>query len=144
MARALKTPARDGPRAQRLKLIEEYAALDREVQDFKPRLLRHEKLRGLILEWYPNVDGEDEITVPGSTCDILISGRDQMRTVTLEGKKKLFQLWGSKGFIARAHVLLKSLPDPEDATGLYTVQSMTGPRHLHVIARVVKAAIHAV
>lgn len=132
-------PTRTAQWNQRQKLIEEYAALNREVADFKPKLFRHEKLRQLILDWYPAASGEEEITVSGATCDILISGRDEMRTVTLAGKKKLFALWGPKNFIARAHVLLKSLPDPKDEKGLYTVQSMTGPRHLHVIARV-KAA----
>jgi hypothetical protein len=125
---------------QRHKLIEEFAALDREISDLKPKLLRHEKLRQLILEWYPEVDGEEEIGVSGVSCDILISSRDRLRTVSLEGKKRLFKLWGTQGFIARAHVLLKSLPDPKDEAGLYTVQAPTGPRHLHVIARVRAAA----
>jgi hypothetical protein len=128
---------------QRQKLIEEFAALDREIGDLKPKLLRHEKLRQLILEWYPDVEGEEEITVSGVSCDILISSRDRLRTVSLEGKKKLYKLWGAQHFIARAHVLLKSLPDPKDESGLYTVQAPTGPRHLHVVARVRAAAASA-
>src|SRR5947209_3145233 len=39
----------DAQWAQRLKLIEEFAALDREVANFKPRIFRHAKLRELIL-----------------------------------------------------------------------------------------------
>lgn len=127
---------------QRQKLVEEFATLDREIEQYKPKIFRHEKLRGLILDWYRAAPGEDEITVPGITCDVLISGRDEMRTVTLKGRQKLFALWGQKGYIAKSKVLLKSLPDPKDEEGLYTEQSMTGPRHLHVIARP-KAALNA-
>lgn len=129
-----------GEWSQRQRLVDEFAALDRAVNDFKPKLFRHEKLRKLILDWYPGVAAEEEFTVPGITNDILVSARDQIRSVTLAGKRKLFKLWGPTAFIAKSNVLLKSLPDPEDEKGLYTVQSLTGPRHLHVIARVAKAA----
>jgi hypothetical protein len=125
---------------QRQKLIEEFAALDHEVSNFKPKLFRHQKLRELILDWHGGADPEEEITVTGANCDILISARDQIRAVTNEGKQKLYRLWGSREFIARAAVLLKSLPDPKDEAGLYTVQALTGPRHLRVIAKARAAA----
>lgn len=128
------TPA--GQASQRQKLIEEYITLHREVEDFKPRLYRFEKLRQLILDWYPSVSPEEEITLSGEICDILISSRDKVRSVTPEGKKKLFKLWGPHGFVAKAVVLLKSLPDPTDREGMYTQQAYTGPRHLHVVTRV--------
>lgn len=124
-----------GQSNQRQRLVDEFAALDRQVNEFKPKIFRHEKLRKLILDWYPGVAAEEEFTVPGISCDVLISARDQIRSVTTEGKRKLFKLWGERGFIAKSTVFLASLPDPKDEKGLYTVQSMTGPRHLHVIAR---------
>jgi hypothetical protein len=125
---------------QRLKLIEEYAQLDQEVSNFKPKLFRHGKLRELILEWYPGASPEEEITVPGTNCDIVISARDTIRSVPVEGRQKLFRLWGSREFIARSAVFLKFLPDPKDEAGLYTVQALTGPRHLRVIAKARAAA----
>jgi hypothetical protein len=121
--------------SQRLKLIEEYAALDQEVSNFKPRLFRHQKLRELIIGWYPGAAAEEEITVPGANCDIVISSRDKVRSVTAEGKEKLYRLWGSRDYIAKSIVLLKSLPDPEDRDGLYTRAGLTGPRHLRVDAK---------
>jgi len=121
---------------QRQALVEEYARLDQEVESFKPRLQRHEKLRQLILDWHGNLAPEAEATVPGETCDIIITSRDRVRTVTLDGKQKLFKLWGTRGFIAKSLVLLKSLPDPKDEMSLYSQQALTGPRHLHVVARV--------
>jgi hypothetical protein len=120
---------------QRLKLIEEYSRLDQEVNNFKPVLFRHQKLRELILDWYPGASPEEEVTVPGANCDIMISARDKIRAVTQEGKQKLYRLWGAKGFVAKSVVLLKSLPDPKDAEGLYTVAGLTGPRHLRVILK---------
>ena len=120
---------------QRAKLIEEFAALDQEISNFKPKLFRHSKLRELILDWYPSASPEEEITVPGLNYDILITARDKIRAVTLEGKQKLYRLWGSREFVARAVMLLKSLPDAKDEAGLYTVQALTGPRHLRVIAK---------
>jgi hypothetical protein len=60
--------------------------------------------------------------------------------VTEDGKKSLYRLWGSREFVARAIVLLKSLPDPKDEAGLYTVQALTGPRHLRVSAKARAAA----
>lgn len=140
MARKAKAKSDDAQWHQRQKLIEEYAALDREIADFKPRLFRHGKLRELILDWYPAAAPEEEITVPGTNCDILISARDKVRAVTEEGKKQLYRLWGAKDFIAKSVVLLKSLPDPRDEKGLYTVQALTGPRHLRVIAKAQRAA----
>ena len=125
---------------QRLKLVEEYAALDQQIDNFKPFIFRHQKLRQLILDWYPGASADEEITVPGASCDIIISARDRIRSVTEEGKKKLFRLWGPKDFIAKSVMLLKSLPDPKDADGLYTAQASTGPRHLHVVAKPSAAA----
>jgi hypothetical protein len=121
-------------------LIQEFAELDREIENYLPRIQRHSKLRSLILEWHKDLLPEAELLVPGLSCDILISARDKMRSVTPEGKRALFQLWGQKGFLARSTVLLKSLPDPKDESGLYTVQALTGPRHLHVMARPAAAA----
>lgn len=120
---------------QRAKLVEEFAALEQTVSNFKPTLFRHAKLRELILDWFPHSAPEDEILVSGVNCDIVITSRDKVRAVTPEGKQKLYRLWGSREFIARANVLLKSLPDPKDEKGEYTVQALTGPRHLRVIAK---------
>ena len=120
---------------QRAKLIEEYASLDQLVSNFKPTIFRHEKLRQLILDWYPGAAPEEEIVAPGINFDILISARDKIRSVSPEGKQKLYRLWGAKEFVARASVLLKALPDPKDEAGLYTVQAMTGPRHLRVVSK---------
>ena len=126
--------------SQRRKLVEEFARLDGEVQEFKPQILRHEKLRRLILDWYPGALPEEEIIVPGITCDVLISSPDNVRSVTLDGKKRLFRLWGTKEYIAKAVIQLQFLEDPTDEDGLYTVQSPIGPRHLHVTKRGESAA----
>jgi hypothetical protein len=120
---------------QRVKLLEEFAALDQEVANFKPRLLRHEKLRSLILDWNPDLPPNEEETLTSKTCDIIITSRDRIRSVSLKGKQALFKLWGTQDFVATAVVHVKSLPDPEDKDGLYTVQAPTGPRHLKVIRR---------
>ena len=125
---------------QRAKLVEEYAALDQEISNLKPKIFRHQKLRELILDWYPGAPADEEITVPGLNCDILISARDKIRAVTDQGKMKLYRLWGSRAFIAKSLVLLKALPDPKDEAGLYTMQALTGPRHLRVVAKVRAAA----
>ena len=118
---------------QRLKVIEEFAVLDRQVRNFKPLQLRHEKLRNLILDWHQSLPPDEEAKLRGKTCDIIISSRDRVRSVTLAGRKLLFKLWGARGFIAKSIVLLKSLPDPKDELSLYTVQALTGPRHLQVV-----------
>lgn len=128
-------PAVDPRWNQRLKVLEEFAVLDREVRNFKPRLLRHEKLRNLILDWNSTLQPDEESTLKGKTCDIIISSRDRLRSVTPAGRKALYKLWGARDFIANCIVQLKSLPDPKDELGLYTVQAPTGPRHLSVIDR---------
>src|SRR5262245_59390075 len=108
-----------GQWSQRQKLVEEYIALDREVEAFKPTRLRHEKLREIILNWYPGVAGDQEIAITGGSSNILISARDRMRVVTDEGKRKLFKLWGQRDFIAKCVMHLKYLPDPEDEEALF-------------------------
>jgi hypothetical protein len=133
--RAKPKPAVDAQWNQRAKLIEEFAVLDRQVRNFRPLALRHEKLRNLFLDWHSALPPEEEAILKGKSCDIIVSSRDQVRSVTLAGKKKLFKLWGTQGFVARANVLLKSLPDPKDELSLYTVKALTGPRHLTVIDR---------
>jgi hypothetical protein len=140
MARKPKSRPAAAQWNQRAKLIEEFAALDQEISNFKPRIFRHQKLRELILGWYPGAEPEEEITVPGINCDIVISAKDRVRFVTGEGKQKLFRLWGPREFVARATVLLKSLPDPEDRAGQYTKAGLTGPRHLRVITKAAAAA----
>jgi hypothetical protein len=121
---------------QRKKLVEEFALLDAQVRLFKPQLLRYEKLRNWILDWYPDLAPEAETTVSGVTNDILISARDRIRYVTDEGKKRLFKLWGPREFIEKAHMHIKSLPDPRDEKSEYSVQALIGPRHLHVVPRI--------
>jgi hypothetical protein len=143
VARPKKTTV-DAQWNQRLKLVEEYAVLDAQIQSVKPYILRHDKLRKLILDWYPDVPAEEEIRVPGRTSDIVISSRDKIRSVTAKGKRALLKLWGAERFLARSVVLLKSLPNPEDDEGLYTVSALTGPRHLYVMAKVKSAAESAV
>lgn len=123
--------------SQRKKLVEEYAAIEAQVSAFKPVLSRYEKLRSYILDWYPDLAPEEEQLVPGESVDILISSRDAIRSVTLEGKHKLWKLWGTRGFIAKCVMHLKSLPDPADETSLYTQKALTGPRHLSVMSRVI-------
>jgi len=135
MPRKRKDSAQAAQWNQRQRLVEEFALLDREIDLIKPRVFRYEKLRRLILDWYPDLTPEQEATAPGITCDILISSRDKVRQVTEDGKKKLFKLWGPRSFIAKCLVHLKDLPDPKDDDGLYTVQALAGPRHLHVIAK---------
>ena len=133
--RAKPKPAVDPRWNQRARIIEEFAVLDREVRNFKPRLLRHEKLRNLILEWNSFLPPEGETKLIGKSCDIIISSRDRVRSVTLAGRKALYKLWGANAFIAKSIVLLKAIPDPKDEASLYTVQAPTGPRHLQVIDR---------
>ena len=128
---------------QRKKLVEEFAQLDSQVRLFKPQLLRYEKLRTWILDWYPDLAPDAETNVSGITNDILISARDRIRYVTDEGKKRLFKLWGQKEFIERAHMHLKSLPDPRDEKSEYSVQALVGPRHLHVVSRMASAGTHS-
>lgn len=135
-----KRPAADPRAVQRLKLIDEFIALDRQVDDFKPLQFRHQKLRELILDWYPTLPPEDEALISGTNRDILISSRDKLRKVTAAGKLKLFKKWGVRAFIAKAEVLLRSLPDPKDELGLYTQTTLSGPRHLHVVAKGQKTA----
>jgi len=145
MPRRAKPQLAGGHWSQRQKLVNEYIALDQEIDAIRPKLLRHEKLREIILDWYRHVPGEEEITVPGGTYDILVSSRDRLRVVTAEGKAKLYRLWGSKAFIAKAHMYLKALPDPKDEAGLYTVQTSIGSRHLRVASRgAAVAPIHSV
>jgi len=134
-----KVKSATGTLSQRKKLVDEFISLDAEVAGFKHKQFRHEKLRSLILDWYPELPPDDEVTVPGTAFDVLISSRDRMRTVTLGGKKRLLKLWGPAGFLERALVLLKHLPDPRDEAGEYTQQASTGPRHLHVVAKGDKA-----
>jgi hypothetical protein len=125
---------------QRAKLIEEFAQLDQEIANFKPRMFRHQKLRALILDWYPGLAPEEEAIIPGLNVDIVISARDKMRTVTVQGKQALYKLWGSRDFIAKSSILLKQLPDPEDRAGLFTQVALSGPRHLRVTAKPRSAA----
>jgi hypothetical protein len=120
---------------QRARLVEEFVLLDKQVRDFKPSSLRHAKLRELIIGWYPKLPPGDEITAQGLTADVVISARDHVRSVTLEGRRKLFKLWGARSFIERAYVYMKSLPDPLDENRLYSSPAPSGPRHLRVISK---------
>lgn len=121
-----------GQEGQKLKLAEEFCILDGEVRNFKPILQRHAKLRELILAWHEDLPSESEAIVPALTYDIVISSKDQIRSVSLEGKKKLFKLWGANDFIAKSSILLKSLGDLEDEQHRFTIAELRGPRHLHV------------
>ena len=131
--------SKPGPEAQRQQLVEEFIDLDREVETYKPRIQRYERLRLLILDWHRNLSPDAEALVNGQTADVLISARDQVRKVTPAGKKLLWKLWGKLGFIAKAHIELKMLPDPKDPASLYTEKASTGPRHLHVVAKAAAA-----
>lgn len=125
--------------SQRQRLVDEWIALEREVDAFKPRQFRHEKIRRLILDWYPELEVDQETIAEGTDFDILITAKDRSRSVTPAGKAKLFKRWGRNEYIARSTVQLKNLPDPKDELGLYTEEELKGPRHLHVVAKGIKA-----
>jgi len=115
--------------------VEEFAELDRIIDNYLPDIRRHNRLRRLILDWYPGLAADEGIKVAGINSDVWISARDKVRSVTPAGKARLFRLWGRDEFLAKAEVYMKNLPDPEDRAQLYTVQNPTGPRHLHVMSK---------
>ena len=128
----------------RAPVVDEYAALDAELARLRPVITRHEKLRELILGWYPNLPAEAGTTVDGSDATVVITPRDNERKVTSDGKIRLQKLWGPRTFADKCIVYLKNLPDPEDHEGLYTELNCTGPRHLKAFPRMTRSKLKAV
>jgi len=115
------------------------ARLDAE-HHFTAKKKQQENLREAILSWHTLLPGAEEAIEPGSKWDVVVTPRDNQRVITMAGKRKLYKLWGVGKFLEACGLLLKQLPDPKDAKGLYTVQEPVGPRHLKAIPRLAEAA----
>ncbi len=117
-------------------LVDRYGQLDTELarldaqHHYKAKESQKQTLRETILEWHKDLAGDKETIEHGIEWDVRITARDNQRVVSIDGKKKLRKLWGVTKFLEACSVILKSLPDPKDAAGLYTVNDRTGPRHL--------------
>lgn len=124
----------------KIAIIDEFGKLDAEIAAFKPKLQRHQELRETILAWHQALPAAQSAEEAGKTCKVLVMPRDNERVITVEGKRKLYRLWGASDFLERCKIALKQLPDPKDPGGKYTAQERTGPRHLKVIPLLAKAA----
>jgi hypothetical protein len=113
--------------------VDRYAELDGLVERFKPTRIEHECLRAVLLpgDEFP---GDADAVAHGVTMDVLITMRDNARTVTPQGKRKFLKMLGATEFLKRCTLALKQLPDPKDPTNLFSIQDRTGPRHLTVVA----------
>jgi hypothetical protein len=126
--------------------VDEYGQLDSDLarldaeHHYESRKRRKEALREVILGWHKDLPADEETIEHGVQYDIRITARDNQRVVSISGKKKLRKLWGAARFLEACAIILKLLPDPKDAAGLYTVNDRTGPRHLKPLAVLKQAA----
>jgi hypothetical protein len=122
----------DSARAAR---VDDYVRLDGKITAFKPILNEHRAAREEILGWYPELLGSESVTAPGALFDVLVTARDNERSVTPLGKRKLSKMLGLPEFFRRCAFPLKHLPDPTDPYSLFSEQLRTGPRHLKPVPK---------
>jgi hypothetical protein len=63
-------------------LVDEFAELDRQVQQFAPKAARHEELKKVIKGWYEQHPADQTAVAAGNVYDVQVSAKSNERTWT--------------------------------------------------------------
>jgi hypothetical protein len=111
-------------------LVDEYYRLDVQVRTFAPIRARHEKLREIMLGWFPDLPADQPTSVSGDEGLVLIGERGFERKPG--NMRKVYKLFGAVKFFAACTISIKAMVaelGEAKATELLVLQQ-TGPRKL--------------
>lgn len=120
----------------KIALIDEYGELDRQIQQFKPVLDRHEKIKQIIKSWYVDRAPEATDVIHGRVYEIQIGAREKERT--WESMAKVVKaIGGPKVLMGICAVAIKSVEDliGKTKTEDLLIERQTGSRRIKAILR---------
>jgi hypothetical protein len=98
----------------REQLIDEFGALDRELQEFAPKQKRYKQLQDTIRSWYEDFPAERPDTLTGAHYIIQVGARTKERFFSLKTKAKIFTMLGKAKAVELFSITLKAV---EEALG---------------------------
>jgi hypothetical protein len=121
--------------AGRGSIVDEYGALDRDVQAFSPKLRRHKELGSVIRSWFDTSDPEREYLAEGALYNVQVSACANERQVT--SWPRVYRILGKTRFLELARITLKLLERniPEELHAKFIEIKPTGSRRLEPVSR---------
>lgn len=122
---------------QRLAIIDEYGDLEAELARVKPKQLRRDELRKLILSWHASADAEALIEEAGHRYTLQIGARENERIV-LSMPKLAKAIGGVKALYEICKVAIGDIDkrlSPSQQKGIVATTA-TGPRKIRAYPRV--------
>jgi hypothetical protein len=120
----------------RIRLIDEYGELDRQVQQFKPTSDRHEKLKSLIKSWYAESGPEPIGVIHGQRYELQVGAKETVRSwVSLP--KVVKAVGGSKAFLEICTVAIAAVENVigKSRTAALLDEAQTGTRRIKAVAK---------
>ena len=119
-----------------MRLIDEYGELDRQVQAFKPKADRHEKLKGIIKSWYDDAPADATAIAEGSLYDVQVGVRAKERT--WRSMTKVYKaVGGCSAFLNLCSIAIEAVVGAigKAKAEELLVESQTGSRRLKAVAK---------
>lgn len=110
-------------RAQRVAIIDEYGALDQELQPLKPKLRRQTQLAEIIRSWHAESPADERASSLGEAFEILLGPRE-FRT-HIPDLAAVYRTLGHEQFLQAAAITLKQLEAHLDAAAIATLTEKT-------------------
>ncbi len=120
-------------------LIDEFGALDSELEALKPKKDRHEFLRKQILSWYENEPADQAFAPEGESYVIAITERANERSYKPTAMRRLSKYLGG-AFYSLCSLTLKNFDAnvPEGERHRFVEEAQTGARKVKAIAKTKK------
>jgi len=117
-------------------LIDEFGALDAELEALKPKKERHEYLRKQILSWYEDEPVDQAFAPEGNLYVVAITERASERSYKPTAMRRLSKYLGG-AFYSLCSLTLKNFDAnvPEGDRHRFVDQAQTGARRLKAIAK---------
>jgi hypothetical protein len=116
-------------------LIDEFGALQNQVERFKPTRDRYEETRKTIVSWYEKAPGAQPFLEEGTQFMLKVSACTNERTV--KSMPKLFRILGLETFLKLCKFPLAAVDAavPKMRHAEFLVESQTGPRKIEAVPK---------
>jgi hypothetical protein len=125
---------------ERRRIVDEFGALNAELEPIRPKQRRFDCLAKTIRSWYADLPGNQSYTLEGDKFVVIISPKENKRRIL--DMTAVWKLLGVKRFLAFCSFSLDALEANATATEVskLVTSDQTGPRSLSVAAKEAAAA----
>jgi hypothetical protein len=115
----LVIPSTTGP--SRDQLIDEFGELDRQIQEFAPKVKRHKALQEVIRSWYQGHPADQPAIAEGHLYTVQVGARSEERYFDLKAKAAIWKRMGKAAALEAFNITLKAV---EEALGKFELEAL--------------------